>query len=106
MEEQNKKVETDYEEVNPEVWKLEKEGDVIEGVLVNKIIPEDKEESNRYYIETPEGIKMVWGSAILDDRLNFIDVGSKLKITFKERKDIGKGKTLKVFKVEREKKIV
>jgi len=39
--------------------------------------------ANLYGIETPEGVKNVWGATILDQRMDFVKVGDKVKITFK-----------------------
>ena len=92
--------ETEYKEVETKVWKHEKEGDQIEGVLVAKT-PKEGEMSARYKVDTKDGIMLVWGSAILDDRLETVEVGQKVRITFKEKKPIeGTKKTLNIFKVE------
>ncbi len=94
----------EWETIEPKMWKPEKDGDSIEGVLVNKE-PADKsrELSARYKVENPDGIFLVWGCATLDDRMIHVVVGEKVRITFKEKKDIGKGKTLNIYKVERQK---
>lgn len=94
---------TDQEwlEIAPNVWKPEKEGDSIAGVLIHKE-PENKERnlSARYKIENKDGIFLVWGSAVLTDRMDCVEVGKKVRITFKEKRDIDKGRTLKIYKVE------
>lgn len=94
---------TQWETVEPGVWKPQKEEDQIEGVLVHKE-PEDKAKgiSARYKVENSQGMWLVWGCATLDDRMQHIEVGNKVRITFKGKKDIGKGKMLNVYKVERE----
>ena len=90
-----------YEEINPEEWKYENDGDFIEGILVvtKKDVGENK--SMLYSIETPEGVKNVWGSAILDSRMALVKVGDQIKITYK---GLGEGKAgrnpPKIFKVE------
>lgn len=94
----------DWEKVTTPVWKFEKGGDFIEGVLIDKIMVEKDEGSNRYFVENKQGIKLIWGSAIIDDRMRFVDVGTEIKITFIEKKDIGAGKTLNIFEIERRKK--
>lgn len=87
--------------IEPNVWKPEKEGDNITGVLVNEQ-PADptKQLSARYSIENSEGQHLVWGSAVLDDRMKYVNVGQKVRITFLGRKDINKGQQLKLYKVE------
>lgn len=94
-----------YKEINPEIWDYEKEGDAIEGVLVMKQAEVGENKSWMYSIETSEGeVKNVWGSAILDSRMNLVRVGEKVRITFK---GLGEGKAgrnpPKIFKVESEK---
>lgn len=91
-----------WEEVDSQVWKPENEGDKITGKLVHKS-PENraKDISARFKVENEDGIFLVWGSAIITDKLECIDIGTKIRVTFKGKKDIGKGKTLKVFKVEK-----
>ena len=57
-----------WKEVETNVWKPEAEGDQIQGVLIRKQ-PATGELSPRYTIETKEGQFMVWGSAVLADRI-------------------------------------
>ncbi len=90
-----------YKEVNPSTWTYEKEGDFIEGVFLNTQDNVGPNKSLMYNIETSEGIKNVWGSAILDSRMALIKVGSKVRITYKglgEKK--GGNNPPKIFKVE------
>ena len=69
----------DFKDVDPGIWKYEKEGDSIFGVLIHK---EPREEANklsaRYYLENESGKTMVWGSAVLDDRLKLVDIGTPI----------------------------
>jgi len=90
-----------YKEVNPELWAYENDGDFIEGVLVLKQEDVGDNNSMMYSIETPEGVKNVWGSAILDSRMKLVKVGSKIKITYKGFGEPKSGKNApKIFKVE------
>ena len=90
-----------YKEINPEMWIFENDGDFIEGILVKKEDEVGENKSWLYSIETPEGVKNVWGSAVLDNRMAFVKVGSKIKITFKGLGDAKAGrKAPKIFKVE------
>ena len=43
---------------------------------------------------------LVWGSAVLDDRMKFVRVGDKLKITFKGKGKNKKGQALNLYQVE------
>ncbi|MBU2395713.1 MAG: hypothetical protein KKH70_20455 [Gammaproteobacteria bacterium] len=90
-----------YHEINPLEWKYEKAGDFIEGVFVqvqSNIGPND---SMLYSIETPEGVKNVWGATILDQRMALVNVGEKIKITYQGKAEARAGKNAaKIFKVE------
>jgi len=90
-----------YKEINPEMWNYEKDGDFVEGILVAKEPEIGENKSWMYNIETPEGVKNVWGSAILDSRMKFAKVGDKIKITFKGLGESKAGRNApKIFKVE------
>jgi len=90
-----------YQEINPTDFKFEKEGDFIEGILVQKQADIGVNKSNLYSIETPEGVKNVWGSAILDSRMALANEGDKVKITFNGLAEAKPGKNpAKIFKVE------
>lgn len=90
-----------YEEVNHEIWKHEKDGDFIEGILLLKSSDIGENKSWMYSLETSEGIKNIWGSTILDSRMKLVEIGSKIKITFKGVGEKVKGKNpVKIFKVE------
>jgi len=43
---------------------------------------------------------MVWGSAVLDDRMKLIKIGTPVRITYKGTKKNVKGRAFKVFEVE------
>ena len=90
-----------YKEINPELWTYEKDGDFIEGILVNKEPEVGENKSWMYNLETPEGVKNVWGSAILDSRMKFVKSGTKIKITYKGLGEAKSGRSPpKIFKVE------
>jgi predicted methyltransferase len=92
-----------YKEINPENWTYEKENDFIEGVLVKKQEDVGLNKSMLYSIETPTGVKNVWGATILDERMAFTKVGDKIKITYKGLSEKKAGKNpAKIFKVEKD----
>ena len=72
-----------WKPIEPTVWKPQKPGDYIIGVLVNK---EAKDEttglSARYYLENLEGMFLIWGCAVLDDRMQYVKIGNKIRITY------------------------
>ena len=90
-----------YKEINPEIWMYENDGEFIEGILVLKQVDVGDNKSMMYSIETPEGVKNVWGSAILDSRMKLVKEGSKVKITYKGLGEAKGGHNPpKIFKVE------
>lgn len=93
----------EWEQIEPDTWKPEQDGDHIEGVFVKKEEDKGINNTNAYYLETKDGQKLVWGTAIIDSRMAFIQPGDIIKITYKGAKENKKGQPLKIFKVERRK---
>ena len=62
-----------YKEICPTDWEYSKDGDFIEGVVVRKQDDVGINKANLYSIETPEGVKNVWGSAINTLELTYED---------------------------------
>lgn len=92
-----------FKEVNPETWKPEKEGDFIEGILVTKQDNIGENKSKIYSLEiSPAKFISVWGCTILDQRMEYVKEGSKIRITYKGLSEqTSKGKNpAKIFKVE------
>ena len=91
----------EWKTIEPGVWKPEKAGDNIIGVLVNK---EPKDEgsglSARYYLENTEGMFFVWGSTVLDDRMQYVKVGQKIRITYNGKTKNKRNQDVNLFKVE------
>ena len=90
---------TKWKTIEPQIWKPENEGDTIEGILVNKKEGLGLNESNAYYVENKEGIFMIWGSTVLDDRMSVVGVGTLVRIEFKGKKPSKKGNDVKIFSV-------
>lgn len=93
--------EAQYVSVEPDVWKPLVEEDSIEGVLKSKKVDVGPNDSKAYYLENEDGVFMVWGSTVLDDRMEVISLGEEVRITFKGLKENNKGQDTKIFKVER-----
>jgi len=91
----------EWKTIEPGVWKPEKEGDQIMGVLASK---EPKDEntglSARYYLETKAGMFFVWGTAVIDDRMQYVKIGDKVRITYKGKTTNKRNQTVNLFKVE------
>lgn len=95
-----------YVEINPTDWTYTKDGEFIEGIYALKKEDIGINKSKLYSIETSDGVKNVWGSAILDSRMALVKVGDKIKITYKGLGEATGGKNPpKLFKVEVDKKL-
>src|SRR3990167_9375780 len=82
-----------------QVWDFDLEP-VIEGKLLEKKENVGPSESNMYEVETAKGIFSVWGTTVLDNRIEIIPVGSLVKIMYKGRKTNPKnGRSFKDFEV-------
>ena len=87
-----------YKTIEPGIWKPQNEGDSITGILVSK--EEDNPERNmsaKYMIDSNEGVTLVWGSAVLDERMAVVPIQSKVRITYNGKKELKKGKMLTIF---------
>jgi len=85
--------------VTPEVWKPEKPGEQITGVLTNKTPKTDKI-SARYYVKNKAGVQLLWGSAVLDHRLLSVEPGTPVRITYMGVEKNSKNQDMKMFEVE------
>jgi len=90
-----------YKKIDPTLWTYEEDGDFVEGIVFSKEDGIGENKSWMYCIETSEGVKNVWGSAILDSRMIFVSVGEKVKITYKGLGEAKEGRNApKIFQVE------
>ena len=89
----------EFVEIEPNVWKVEKEGDSVEGVLkkVDKEVGPNK--STLYHLEGEKQFA-VWGSTVLDDRMAYVNEGDFVRITYKGTRENKRGQPTKIFKVE------
>ncbi len=92
-----------WKKIEPQVLKPETKGDFIEGVLVGKI-PKENGMSAKYYISNNNGEHFLWGSTILDEKLLFIEIGTRVKITFDGQEAIKENK-MNLYTVEVAKKV-
>ena len=83
------------------MWKPEKEGDNIIGILVNKE-PKDEDAgiSARYYLENQEGMFFVWGCAVLDDRMQYVKPGEKVRITYEGKTTNKRNQKVNLYRVD------
>jgi len=81
----------------PEVWSPENEGDNIEGVYVKKKENVGKNKANIYILDVDGVKKSVWGSTVLDDKMDDVAPGDKIKITY-----LGEEKNYHKYKLEKD----
>jgi len=90
-----------WQAVEPSVFKPVNAGDHIIGRLVSK---EPKDEaanlSARYYLEHQGETHLVWGSAVLDDRMQFVNTGEVVRITYKDKIKNKRNQDMNLYTVE------
>lgn len=90
----------EWKEVTPNIWKPTKAGEIIEGVLISKD-NKGSFDSTAYSLENSTGQMLVWGSAVLDDRMKFVNPGELVRIEFLGTQKNSKGQDVKLFKVSK-----
>lgn len=89
-----------YQEIETNTWRPV-ENEFIEGELVGKKSDIGVNKSMLYSVETSTGLINVWGSKVLDERMNHVNIGDSVKITFKGLGQAKRGMNPpKIFKVE------
>lgn len=73
-----------FQNVEPEIWKHEREGDFVEGFYLAMQTDVGKHKSNAYKLEGRDGKKwLVFGNNVLDDKMQFAKFGDLIRIVFK-----------------------
>ena len=67
----------------PEVWHHEEEGMSIEGIYIKKKENVGENKSNLYILEVGGKLKSIWGSTVLDDKMDYVSKGDKVRITYR-----------------------
>lgn len=90
--------EIEWEYIEQDIWKPTNDNNTIIGTLIGKA---QKEENigARYYIENETGKYVVWGSAILDNKMQFVDVGQVVKICYEGKSRNRQGQEINNFMV-------
>jgi hypothetical protein len=89
----------EWKKIEPNVWKPENDGDEIEGVLISVEPETGTFKSTIYHLEKGEEQWAVWGTTVLDDRMQYVHVGEKFKIIYKGLQKNTKGQDVKIFEV-------
>jgi len=84
----------------PEKGQELKEGDSVEGKLLEIKENVGPNKSNVYVLETPEGEKVgIWGSTVIDGRLNGVKAGQEIAIEYLGMEEGKNGREYKDFKI-------
>jgi len=93
----------DWKPVQGEVFKFETEGSSIEGTLSQvrdgQYMRTTGEKSKVYDIKTPEGIKSIFGTMILERQMESVNEGDRVKIVYKGEVDTKSGRKAKNYEV-------
>ena len=92
-----------WEIIDPKTWKPTNDGDFITGVLVNKREDVGPNKSALYTLDTGKELIGIWGSTVLDNRMDLVQIGQMIRITYKGTEQNKRGQATKIFKVERQK---
>lgn len=79
----------------PPVWKPEKEGESIEGIYTRRKQNVGENKANLYTLKVDGEIKAIWGSIVLDEKMDHVSEGDLITITY-----LGKEKKYHKYKVE------
>jgi len=85
-----------------ELFKWEKEGAQVEGVLINKKTQKDtgKGEGHVYEVQTKDGIVTFFAPSLLHQKLERLPIPTCIRIVFKKISKTKTGNTLKEFSVD------
>ncbi len=83
----------------PEIWKPEQAGDSIEGVLIYKRDKGGKFNNESYYIENSGKSFIIFGTAVLENRMKLVNVGDIVKIEYKGTEKNKRNEDTKIFQV-------
>ena len=90
----------------PQIWKEEEKGDTIEGKLVGKREKGGKYGNASYLIENDEGVHVVFGTTVLEDRMRAVKTGDMIRIVFKGTEKNKRSENTKIFEVFKKKPLV
>ncbi|CAB1062162.1 hypothetical protein D1BOALGB6SA_6938 [Olavius sp. associated proteobacterium Delta 1] len=88
----------EWEYIEQEVWKPTVENSSIQGTLIGKA-SKDENFRSRYYIVNESGKYIVWGSAMLDNKMQFVEEGQVVRISYEGKSKSRQGQDIKNFTV-------
>ena len=90
-----------WKTIEPSVWKPKQIGEAIIGVVVGKIPRNETTSlSARYQIKNEKGLYLIWGSAVLDDRMQYVSIGNTVRITYNGKTKNKRNQDVNLFTVD------
>lgn len=96
-------MESEWISTDPRIWKPENDGDALTGKLLQKRERGGKYQSESYVIENHEAMYIVFGTAVLEDRMKNVSVGDIVRIVYKGVEKNKRDEDTKIFEVLRKK---
>jgi hypothetical protein len=87
-----------FQKVEAILWKPTKSGEEIVGKLL-KVETGKKFNNQVYTLETRDGLVNIFSTAVLQDRMKYVELGSRVKIIFNGNAPNKKGQDTKMFEV-------
>ena len=90
----------EYVDIEPEVWKPVNPGDFTEGEFIKTNEKVGSHDSKMHCFRGDDGKEFtVWGSTLIDDRMDYVKPGDFVRIIYKETTQNQKGQPLKIYKI-------
>ncbi|MBT5832339.1 MAG: hypothetical protein HOH77_19280 [Candidatus Latescibacteria bacterium] len=96
-------MENEWISTDPRIWRPEKEGDALMGKLLQKRPKGGKYQSESYVVENHKALYIVFGTAVLEDRMKNVSIGDIVRIEYKGTKKNKRDEDTKIFEVFRKK---
>ena len=85
--------------VEPEIWKPKQPEEAIEGYLVRKREKGGKYNKETYYIKHDSQSFVVFGTAVLENRMEMVEVDDYIKIVYRSTEKNKRNEDTKIFEV-------
>ena len=87
----------------PQIWKPEAEGDTLQGTLIQKREKGGRYEKESFIVETEDVSYVVFGTTVLEDRMQSVEIGDLVKIIYKGTEKNKRNEDTKIFEVFKKK---
>jgi len=92
----------EWNKIEPGLWRPEKDGEEITGILVG-IEDSTKYENKNYCIEVKKDEKTeqitIFGTTVLDNKMQYAKIGQEVRIVYKGMQKNQRGQDTKIFEV-------